>query len=84
MGLDFGVAIQALKDGKRVCRQGWNGKGMFLLLVSGAAWDFECDVGGVDDLETSAFICMKTADNKLVPWLASQTDLLITDWCILD
>lgn len=28
--LDFGAAIKALKDGKKVCREGWNGKGMYL------------------------------------------------------
>lgn len=33
--MDFGEAIAALKDGKRVARSGWNGKGMFLILVLG-------------------------------------------------
>ena len=34
-GLTFGQAIEAMKDGKKVCRQGWNGKGMYLTLVQG-------------------------------------------------
>lgn len=79
-GLDFSSALNWLKAGKRVQRAGWNGKGMFLLLVASDAWNFECDVDGVDGLEASAFICMKTADDKLVPWFASQTDLLAADW----
>ena len=81
---DFSDALMWLKEGKRVSRSGWNGKGMFLLLIAGGAWGFECDVEGVDGHVASAFICMKTADNKLVPWFASQTDLLSTDWHIYE
>ncbi|PXG77752.1 DUF2829 domain-containing protein [Klebsiella pneumoniae] len=78
--MKFGEALEAVKSGAKIYREGWNGKGMFLFLVSGDAWNFECDVEGVDDLFTLPFICMKTADNKLVPWLASQTDILAEDW----
>lgn len=81
---DFSDALMWLKEGKRVSRSGWNGKGMFLLLIAGDAWGFECDVEGVDGHVASAFICMKTADNKLVPWFASQTDLLSTNWHIYE
>ncbi len=75
-GLDFGRALAALKRGARVCRRGWNGKGMWLRLVPGglAALDDE------HDAETLPHIEMKTVDNKLVPWLASQTDMLAEDW----
>lgn len=81
---DFSDALMWLKEGKRVCRSGWNGKGMFLLLVAGDAWNFECDVEGVDGHLASPFICMKTADDKLIPWFASQTDLLATDWQVYE
>lgn len=81
--MNFGKAITALKQGQKVARAGWNGKGMFLFLVQANAWDFETDVSGVDGLSTSGFICMKTADNKLVPWLASQSDVLVEDWVIV-
>ena len=40
-GLNFGQALSALKDGKFVCRNGWNGKGMFIYLVKGATVPFE-------------------------------------------
>ena len=33
--MNFGEAIQALKSGKRVTREGWNGRGMFLVLAGG-------------------------------------------------
>ena len=32
----------------------------------------------INDLQE--FIVMKTADDNLVPWLASQTDMLAEDW----
>lgn len=80
----FGQAITELKAGNKVAREGWNGKGMFIFLIAGGSWDFECDVSGVDDIDTLPFFCMKTADNKLVPWLASQTDVLAEDWAIVE
>ncbi len=83
-GYSFGDALVALKQGKKVARAGWNGKDMFLFLVSGGSWNFESDIDGIDDLEVLPFICMKTADNKLVPWLASQTDLIAEDWGLVD
>lgn len=76
----FSFALVYLKEGKKVARQGWNGKGMFLFLICGKEWEFTTDVSGVYGLNTAPFICMKTADGSLVPWLASQTDLLATDW----
>ena len=36
--MDFGKAIEALKAGKKVAREGWNGKGMFLFLVPGSTF----------------------------------------------
>ena len=82
--LSFGNAIEKMKLGDKVARKGWNGKGMFLFLISGNAWEFTTDVSGVDEIDTLPFICMKTADNKLVPWLASQTDVIADDWCVVE
>ena len=59
-GLDFGLALRALKIGQKEARKGWNGKGMWL--------------------EYSDYISIKTTDNKLVPWVAYQTDKLAEDW----
>ena len=85
--VNFGEAIEALKHGKRVAREGWNGKGMYLLLIKGdavrqAISDRYGDGG--EGLPVCDAIYMKTADNKLIPWLASQTDILAEDWVILD
>lgn len=86
---DFGSAIYLLKSGKKVMRKGWNGKAMFLYYVPAASYpmqrnsletmagEFEGDL-----VPYGAYIAMKTAQNNVVPWLASQTDVLATDWCL--
>jgi hypothetical protein len=82
---DFGVAIHILKNGGKVARQGWNGKGMYLLYFSPVKEGFE-DFDVVEHdicLPLLPFILMKTADDCLVPWLASQTDILAEDWCVI-
>ncbi len=78
--MKFGQATRLMQEGKRVQREGWNGKGMFLFHVDGNTWDFTSDVDDIEGFETMPFICMRTADGKLVPWLASQTDVLAYDW----
>lgn len=84
-GMTFGLAIEALKAGKRVARAGWNGKGMWLGLVEG--YDYNPDAGRAIayalGCQKLPWIGMKTADNCFVPWLASQTDMLAEDWEIL-
>lgn len=81
--MNFGDAIAALKDGKRVARAGWNGKGMWLLLIPAEQWDgwTAQTMGNVSSTLTRLpWIGMKTAGNEFVPWLASQTDVLAEDW----
>jgi hypothetical protein len=74
-GQSFGWAIHAMKGGQRVCRAGWNGKGMLLILVR--EWDSDQLPSAVELLP---FIAMKTVQGDYVPWLASQTDILAEDW----
>jgi hypothetical protein len=75
---DFGEALKALKAGKRVARAGWNGKGMWLMLVPEKIADAVSFQYAA--LNPAPWIGMKTADEKFVPWLASQTDMLAGDW----
>ncbi|HDD9502691.1 TPA: DUF2829 domain-containing protein [Escherichia coli] len=92
-GLSFGLAIEALKMGKKVTRAGWNGKGMYLQLVqppqSATPNDWRYDVTCGDEytfvpgVKLLPWIGMKTADCKFVPWSASQTDVLAEDWQII-
>lgn len=71
--MDFGEAIKALKAGQKVSRSGWNGKDMWLKLQ-------EPDV---NSKMTLPYIYMSTVAGDLVPWLASQTDMLANDWGII-
>lgn len=92
-GMSFGLAIEALKMGEKVARAGWNGKGMWLALTlsihdiprSGTnmpVYRLTLDDSGVG-ATALPWIGMKTADNKFVPWLASQTDMLADDWVVV-
>lgn len=83
--MDFGDAIRAMKDGKRVSREGWNGKGMFLFLVNGSTFTVNREpllsiMGEGTQIQYHAHIDMKTAQGYVVPWLASQSDMLSDDW----
>lgn len=93
-GLDFGAALRELRAGNRVCRAGWNGKGMWLALTPGstipndqARHGAALVLANVDDPPTitiGAHIDMRAADGTLViGWLASQTDMLAEDWRVL-
>lgn len=75
--MDFGQALTQLKAGERVCRHGWNGKGMWLQLIPGGTMRTPCPESVY---EAQPYIAMKTAQETIVPWLASQTDMLATDW----
>ena len=82
---DFSEALLRLKEGAKIARTGWNGKGMFLFLVSGSHFKVNrAPLLGIYPEGTEIHYCphvdMKTADDKVVPWLASQTDLLADDW----
>ena len=81
----FSEALEMLKQGKKVARNGWNGKGMFVFLVPGSVFKVNRPpLLGIypegTEITYHAHIDMKTADNKVVPWLASQTDILAEDW----
>lgn len=87
--MDFGDAIKAVKQGNKIARMGWNGKGMFLFLVPGSTFKVNrAPLLGIYPEGTEINYCphidMKTADDKIVPWLASQSDVLAEDWIILN
>jgi len=84
----FGQALEALKMGKKVFREGWNGKNMWLVHIRPMSMmtvypDYSNKSDEQVQLPSLPYIGMKTADDKFVPWLASQTDMLACDWCIM-
>lgn len=68
--MTIGWAVEQMQFGNKVTRAGWNGKDMYLAL----------QVPDVNSKMSLPYVYIKTADNKLVPWICSQTDLLATDW----
>jgi hypothetical protein len=83
--VDFGAAVAALKAGHQVARKGWNGKGMFLYYVPAASYPASTKIAKREFgemVEYGAYIAMKTAQGNVVPWLASQTDVLAEDWIV--
>ena len=85
--LSFGQAIEALEAGRKVARSGWNGKGMFLYYVPANSYPAQTEAARStfgDMVPYGAYIAMKTAQDNVVPWLASQTDVLAKDWQIVE
>lgn len=93
--MDFSDALRSLKKGDKVSREGWNGKGMWIFLSqpepimvgadkfwSAHGQKFAAQQGG--KAKVLPYLLMKTADNAIVPWLASQTDILANDWGVVE
>lgn len=95
-GLTFGMAIEALKSGQKVARAGWNGKGMWLVLVPGTpvavlkpGTPYANALPNTIQCEILPHIDMWTVNAEgrramLPGWLASQTDMLAEDWRIVE
>ena len=87
--MNFGLAIEAAKKGAKITRRGWNGKGMFLYYVPEGRYPARTDaaksIATADGkVDYGAYIAMKTAQGNVVPWLASQTDILADDWEVVE
>ena len=83
--LSFSQALVKVKQGEKIAREGWNGKGMWLRIYHPYS-DKQFSITENEGAEGTLmpWIGMKTADNGFVPWLASQTDILNDDWCVVD
>ena len=71
---DFGQALKFLKVGESVARLGWNGPDQSLTLQT----------PDENSKMTLPYIFIKTVQGDLVPWLASQPDMLAEDWCVVE
>jgi len=72
--MDFGEALRFARAGKRISRAGWNGRGMWIALQT----------PDEHSKMRRPYLYMSTVDGDLVPWVASQTDILADDWTIAD
>jgi hypothetical protein len=76
-GMTFGLALEALKKGHKVARKGWNGKGQWLYMIPASHWE---TTRGLELLDGRPWIGIKTVDDCFMPWVASQSDMLVEDW----
>ena len=88
VNLSFGAAIEAVKRGKKISRVGWNGKGMYVFLAQGDSIEFTTDADMSEfvdrEFEVADMLVLRTAQGNLQPgWLATQSDMLADDWCIV-
>lgn len=86
--MNFSQALEAIKDGRRLQREGWNGKGMFVFLVAGSNFTVNREpllsiMGAGKEVTYRPHVDMRDAEGKIVPWLVSQTDLMADDWQVV-
>ena len=74
IGFSFGWALKQLWYGKKVRRESWNGKGQWLAL----------QIADQNSKMVRPYIYISPVDGGLVPWVASQSDMLSADWEIAE
>ncbi len=89
--MDFGRALDALKEGLKVSRSGWNGKNIYIVLQKGYPDGIPINQNTADAIKEPVgtiykflpYLMFRTAQGDFVPWLASQTDILSDDYQIV-
>jgi len=89
--LSFGEALEALKQGKKVYRDGWNGKGMFVVYQKGYPQGIKCnkqtaEAWGLNEgdlFKCEPYLQIKMANGSHAMWVPSINDVLSEDWRIL-
>ena len=86
-GLNFGQALEEVKRGKKIAREGWNGAGQYVFLAHAVDFDTDTDLPELyddDSLIIADFLVIRTTNNVMQPgWLASQADMLAEDWYVV-
>ena len=83
--MNFGKAIEALREGKKVARDGWNGKNQYIELATNISY---VNANGTvvncehDAIGNKAIAFVGTSGVQM-GWLASQSDMLADDWHIV-
>lgn len=84
--LNFGLAIEAAKKGKKISRAGWNGKGQYVQLAT--CISYTDPAGAVVNAEHKAIgnqaLAFVGTSGVQMEWLASQADMLADDWTIVE
>ena len=88
VNVSFGKAIELLKDGKKVCREGWNGKGMFVVYQKGYPDGISCnkntaEAWGLNEgdlFKCEPYLQIKMVNGSHAMWVPSINDILSDDW----
>lgn len=88
-GMTFGHAVELMKEGRRVARAGWNGKGMFAYYVPAASYPVQTGAAMAHFGEGSivpyrAYLALKTVDDDVATWAPSVSDVLAVDWQVVE
>lgn len=86
--MNFSEALEEIKAGKRLQREGWNGKGMFVFLVPGSKFRVNREpllsiLGEGTEVTYRPHIDLRAADGTVGVWQPSMADLLATDWGVV-
>jgi hypothetical protein len=86
---DFGKALEHLKQGKAIARKGWNGKGLFVYMVSGGTYKVQMDI--VKPLADSnncmtyePYFAIWNGRGTINTWVPSVSDLLAEDYIVIE
>ena len=85
--MDFGEALHLLKEGKKLAREGWNGKGMFIVFVPSKVINLNekfKELFGKDKVEFNQHFVIKNVDGCVSTWVPSVNDCLAEDWYVAD
>lgn len=86
--MNFGQALEALKEGRKLARTGWNGKNMYVFLVDGSNFVVSRQpllalLGEGTAVTYKPHLDMVHADGSIGVWTAVTNDILAEDWQVV-
>lgn len=81
--MNFGQALEHLKQGAKVTRKGWNGKNLFVYYVPTNTYKTVTGVASKyfgEEVTINAYFSIKTSEHSVSTWVPSVNDCLAEDW----
>ena len=85
--MKFGEAVNNVKNGHKMAREGWNGKGMFVIYVPEENIDLteqQEKMFGASNIILNEHFLIKNVNNTLSTWVPSINDCLAEDWYVIE
>lgn len=87
--MNFSEALTRMKEGLRLQREGWNGKGMFTYVVPAASYPAQRGpaqewAGEKAMIPYGAYVAIKSPNGEVNPWVPSQQDMMAEDWIVFN